>query len=298
MKLSESEIILIDNVLSNPKKFTRKSYAEYLESRELAFSESNISRNLENIYNEIGLKLKFPRNRGCEIIEEETHSDYLEKFQLYKSLYFRHILQKSITENSIQIQFISFGFDTLNKNIEFIEPILKSIINSKKIKIFYKKFQENSIKEYLVNPLFIKEYLNRWYVIGDTEIIKNKVFALDRIENIEFLTTNFKKTKTNENKIFEHTIGVNFSGKVENVILWVSEKQYLYFDTLPIHKTQKLINKTASGFIISLDVCCNFELEQWILHYGNNIKVIEPQHLKERILFQLKETLKIYENNL
>ena len=162
----------------------------------MAFSESNISRNLENIYNEIGLKLKFPRKGGCEIIDEETNSDYLEKFQLYKSLYFRHILQKSITENSIQSQFISFGFDTLNKTIEFIEPILKSIIESKKIKISYKKFQENSIKEYLVNPLFTKEYLNRWYVIGDTEIIKNRVFALDRIESIEFLKTNFKKNKS------------------------------------------------------------------------------------------------------
>lgn len=298
MKLTESEIILIDNVLSNPRKFTRKSYVEYLESKKLAFSNSSINRYLENIYIEIGLKLHFPRNKGCEIIENETLSDYLEKFQFYKSLYFRHILQKSITENSVQNQFISFGFDTLNKNIELIEPILNSIIESKKIKIFYKKFQENSIKEYIVNPLFIKEYINRWYVIGDTEKIKNRVFALDRIENIEFLNNHFIKTKANENKIFDNIIGVNFSGKVEKVVLWISEEQYPYFETLPLHKTQKLIEKTASGFIISLDVCCNYELEQWILHYGNKIKVIEPQQLKEKILFQLKEILKNYENSL
>lgn len=295
MKLTEAEIILIDNVLSNPKKFTRKAYAEYLENKGLANSKNTITRHLQNIYLEIGLKLNFPRKRVCEIVEEETESDYIEKIQFYKSLYFRYILQKSLTENSIQNQFISFGFDTLNKNIELIQPILNSIIESKKIKIFYRKFQENNIKEYIVNPLFIKEYLNRWYVIGDTEIIKNRVFALDRIENIEFLSNHFKKINANENKIFDHTIGVNFSGNVEKVVLWISEEQYPYFETLPIHKTQKFIDKTASGFTISLEVCCNYELEQWILHYGNKIKVIEPQQLKERILFQLKETLKNYE---
>lgn len=298
MKITKSEIILIDNVLSNPKKFTRKSYAEYLESKGLANSKNTITRIIENIYLEIGLKLQFPRNKACEILESETNSDYLEKFQFYKGLYFRHILQKSITENSIQNQFISFGFDTLNKNIELIETILNSIIESKKIKVFYKKFQEYTIKEYLVNPLFIKEYLNRWYVIGDTENIKNRVFALDRIENIEFLSSHFKNTNANETKIFDHTIGVNFSGKVEKVNLLISQEQYPYFETLPIHKTQKIIDKTASGFIISIEVCCNYELEQWILHYGNTIKVIEPKHLKERILFQLKDSLKNYENNL
>lgn len=298
MNLNEAEIILIDNVLSNPKKFTRKSYAEHLKDKGLKYSSSSIERYKESIYTEIGLKLKFPRNKGCEIVENETDLDYLEKFQFYKSLFFRHILHKSITENSIQNQFISFGFDTLNKNIKFIEPILNAIIESKKIKIFYKKFQENNIKNYLVSPLFIKEYLNRWYVIGDTEDIKKRVFALDRIENIEFLSSHFKNTNANETKIFDHTIGVNFSGKVENVVLWISEYKYPYFETLPIHKTQKLVEKTTNGFIISIEVCCNYELEQWILHYGNTIKVIEPKHLKERILLQLKESLKNYENNL
>lgn len=295
MKITKSEIILIDNVLSNPKKFTRKNFIEKLENDDLPCSDSSITRVLKNIKEEFGLKIKFSRNGLCKIIEDETESNFLHNFQNYKSLFFRNILQKSITENSIQKQYIEFGFDTLNKNIEFIEPILKSIIESKKIKIYYKKFQEVIIKEYLVNPLFIKEYLNRWYVIGNTESIKNRVFALDRIEKIDFLNQQYQKEDTTQIDIYDSTIGVNFSEKVEKVVLCVSEKQYYYFETLPLHKTQKLIDKTACGFIISLEVCCNYELEQWILHYGNTIKVIEPQKLKEKIKIQLMETLKNYE---
>jgi len=295
LRITKSEIILIDNVLSNPKKFTRESFVEKLESEGLPCSDSSITRVLKNINKEFGLKIKFSRNGFCKIIEDETEPNFLQNFQNYKNLFFRNILQKSISENSIQKQYIDFGFDTLNKNIEFIEPILKSIIESKKIKVYYKKFEKDTNKEYLVNPLLIKEYLNRWYVIGDTENIKNRVFAIDRIENIEYLNQKYKKENNTQTDIYSNTIGVNFSDKVENVILWVSEKQYPYFETLPLHKTQKLIDKTASGFIISLEVCCNYELEQWILYYGNTIKVIEPQKLKERIKMQLMETLKNYE---
>lgn len=295
MKITKSEIILIDNVLSNPKKFTRKSFIEKLENEGLPCSASSVTRILKNIKEEFDIRIKFSKNGFCKINDYDIDQNFIDEFQNYKNLFFRNTLQKSITENSIQKQFINFGFTTINKNIELLEPILNSIIESKIVKIYYKKFQEDTIKEYLVNPLFIKEYLNRWYVIGDTEKIKKRVFALDRIEKIDFLNQQYKKENNTQTDIYSNTIGVNFSEKVEKVVLWVSEKQYNYFETLPLHKTQQLIEKTTNGFIISLEVCCNYELEQWILHYGNTIKVVEPQKLKEKIKMQLLETLKNYE---
>ena len=80
------------------------------------------------------------------------------------------------------------------------------------------------------------------------------------------------------------------------VVLWVSKHQYHYFDTLPLHASQKTERETENGFIISFNVTLNYELKQWILHFGRHIKVIEPQSLKIEIIEELKSNLSQYKN--
>lgn len=290
----KSSIILIDNILYEIKKFTRKSYAEKLEKEGLASSAATITKILTFIENELEIKIKFQRNGFAKIIESEIESVNFEKYHNYKNIFYRVNLQNTMLESKLSNQFISFGFETKNKNAEYIKPLLEAITLTQKVKFTYKSFQENTVKSYLINPLFLKEYLNRWYIIGETEKTENRVFAMDRILEIEFLIKKFTPKMLNYQNIYNDTIGVNFSGTKEKVVLWVSEKQYPYFETLPIHHSQKLIEKTDNGFIISLEVVINFELERWILFYGNKIKVIRPKAFRNKIVAELKETLKYY----
>lgn len=292
-KQIKSVIILIENIENNIKKYTRKSYAEKLAEEDLPYSPSSITRILNYLKNELGITISFPKNGVCEIIENESDPNYIEKIQIYKSLYFRSNLQKLILENQPFSEYIYFGFDTQNKNIEYIQSILNAITFRRKIQFTYKSFQENTEKIYLTSPLFLKEYLNRWYLIAETNKSPNRVFAIDRIINITFLNKKFK-SEHKFNDLYKDTIGINFSGETERVLLWVSKKQYPYFKTLPIHKSQKLIEKTKNGFKISLDVVVNYELERWILYYGNSIQVIEPKPLKDKIKKELQETLNLY----
>ena len=70
----------------------------------------------------------------------------------------------------------------------FIDNALNAILENRKLKIFYQPFYESEIKEYIVNPLFIKEYKSRWYLISElNEMNKIKTFAFDRIQNLEIL---------------------------------------------------------------------------------------------------------------
>ncbi len=295
--LIKSSIILIDNTLYGVKKYTRKSFAERLKEEGLPCSSTTINRILEFVKEDLGVALSFRRGI-IRLVEEESNPkfEYLEKIELYKSFYFRNILQKSVLESQVFSQFISFGFDTINLNLELIQPILNSIIERKKIKIEYQAFYENIPKTYNANPTFLKEYLNRWYLIAETEKTINQVFALDRIKTIEVLNKLFKAKNSQKNQLYKNTIGVNFDGKPQKVILWVSKNQYNYFKTLPIHKSQ-LFERIAKdgGYIVSLNVVVNYELERWILYYGHHIKVIEPKCLKDTITNELKETLSFYE---
>jgi predicted DNA-binding transcriptional regulator YafY len=95
-------------------------------------------------------------------------------------------------------------------------------------------------------------------------------------------------------EIFNDTIGVNFSGKKTKVRLWTNKEQYPFFETLPFHHSQKLEQETEDGYIFSIEVNHNFELERWILYYGVRLKVLAPELLKQIIEKELKKTLELY----
>ncbi|MDP2060465.1 MAG: hypothetical protein Q8J97_12055, partial [Flavobacteriaceae bacterium] len=76
----KSSIILIDNILYEIKKFTRKSYAEKLEKEGLASSAATITKILTFIENELEIKIKFQRNGFAKIIESEIESVNFEKY--------------------------------------------------------------------------------------------------------------------------------------------------------------------------------------------------------------------------
>lgn len=291
----KSSIILIDNILKKQKKISRQTYTAKLKSLGLPSSSTTVNGILKFAREELGTNISFRKGYG-EIIEELSEPNYIEIIEQYKTLYFKNIVHKSILENQVYSEYISFGFNTINFNIEFIEPILNSIFQKRKIKIEYYPFYKEESSNYIANPIFLKEYLNRWYVIADSEKTPHQVFALDRILNIEVLTKTFKPKIHPKNSLYNDTIGVNFSGEPKKVVLWISKKQYDYLKTLPLHKSQKLERiANDGGYIISLNVVVNFELERWILYYGNHMKVIEPQSLRNTIANELKETLSYYE---
>ena len=294
-RIIKSAIILIDNLLDNPKKYGRQSFAERLKQEGLPASDATITRLLDFINEQIGIAIEVDRSKFVYTIDyEESSSDFLEKYYQYKNLYFRNILQQTTLENDIVNHYISSSFSTQNKNIEFVNPLLTAILENRKVQLEYLPFYQDAPSTWVVCPLFIKEYLNRWYLITEKIEGRHPVFAIDRIQHYEILKSRFKRTNEINDTVFRNTIGVNFSDPIEKVRLWVSKQQYPYFETLPFHISQKTEKEVADGFIISFEVTLNFELKQWILFFGNSIKVLKPRHFKRQIVKELKMNLKQY----
>ena len=295
-KQIKSCIILLENLLFGNKKYSRKDFMDKLKVEELSSSNSSITRILNKIYTDFGIKIQ-QKKEFYEIINEETELDYIDKYKNFKNLLFREIIQKNIIENSLISQFISFGNNSTNKGIMFIDNALNAILENRKLKIFYQPFYESEIKEYIVNPLFIKEYQSRWYLISElNEMNKIKTFAFDRIQNLEILKSTFK-IKTQKTDLFKNTIGINHSEDIHEIVLRFNTWQANYVKTLPLHSTQKIIAENENGLTISINVNVNFELEQMIKSYGSSIKVIEPEFLKLKIIEDFEKTILEYKNN-
>ena len=180
--------------------------------------------------------------------------------------------------------------------IENLSVLYNYIVNKQVIKISYQHFTQGE-KVHIMHPYYLKQYNNRWFLFGITEQNKEVLtnLALDRIANIELADTPYiPNTSFDFEEYFDDVVGVSVprSGEPEKVVLKISEKQYPYIKTKPLHPSQAELDK--DNRIIQLDVFLTWELESLILSYGDDIEVIEPISLRERIQKRVKNLLEIY----
>ena len=180
--------------------------------------------------------------------------------------------------------------------IENLSVLYNYIVNKQVLKISYQHFTQGEMV-HIMHPYYLKQYNNRWFLFGITEQNKEVLtnLALDRIANIELADTPYiPNTSFDFEEYFDDVVGVSVprSGEPEKVVLKISEKQYPYIKTKPLHPSQAELDK--DNRIIQLDVFLTWELESLILSYGDDIEVIEPISLRERIQKRIKNLLEIY----
>lgn len=195
---------------------------------------------------------------------------------------------------------IEFDQNNFLKGLEFITPIYNSILYKKAINIEYKSFKQDISQSIIFHPYFLKQYNNRWYVFGKndaSQFIMN--LALDRITAIEESKKKYIPNKSIDfHEYFEDIIGVtlNNEGKVEEVVIKVSNELLPYIKTKPIHGSQKLKEQGSTHALISLDLIPNYELESLILSYGEGVEVLHPKPLRDKIKKRVELTFSNYKN--
>ncbi len=207
-----------------------------------------------------------------------------------------HIHSKQTKQQPV----IDFDKNANLKGLDFLDPLYQSIIHRKVIEITYQSFRAKSANSFQFHPYLLKEYNNRWFVLGKkNKEVKTIILALDRIKEIKTLPEeDFRyNVDFDTEEYFKHIVGVtlNEGTPIRTVKLFVDNQNAPYVLTKPIHPSQKLIEELENGVLITLEVKLNFELEREIIGYGQSIKVLEPQKLRNRVLYKLKMMLALYE---
>jgi predicted DNA-binding transcriptional regulator YafY len=197
---------------------------------------------------------------------------------------------------------IQFENNHLLKGLEHINPLYQFILNKKSLLVEYKSFKAAASQHIICYPYLLKEYRNRWFLIGRTK--KGKLLltmALDRIIEFQELSKEpfYEEGGIDFDKYFDNLIGVtkNESDKANKVVLFIDKYNAPYVLTKPIHHSQQLIKEDEQGIIIRIEVVINFELEREILGFGECIKVLSPRMLKSRIHKRLNRAIQKYERD-
>jgi predicted DNA-binding transcriptional regulator YafY len=198
------------------------------------------------------------------------------------------------------VSYIDFEKNELLKGLEHIDPLHKALVNKKTLLITYQSFKNRQANTHIFYPYLLKEYRNRWFLLGRRKGQKQQtttLLALDRMVGFsEMPGEAFEAAAFNPHTFFDTVIGVtkNSTDRAQKITLWVDKENAPYVITKPLHPTQEIRKQDDTGIIITIDVVVNFELEREILGFGERMKVLSPRRLQSRVLSRLKRGLDLY----
>jgi predicted DNA-binding transcriptional regulator YafY len=206
---------------------------------------------------------------------------------------------KIYTQKTHSNPVIDFEKNDNLKGLEYIEVIRKLIVARKTMCVTYRSFKAREASTFCFSAYLLKEYRNRWFVLGVAHLRHQPLLnlALDRIQEITAHDDPYREnTSIDFATYYNDVIGVTKSPNQRDceVVFWVDSANAPYVITKPLHNTQKLLSEDGSGKIFSIRVILNFELERELLGFGAKLKVLGPRILVKQMKEQLRKTLENY----
>lgn len=274
-----------------------KEIHNHLEDVGFGVSKRTIERDIEAIRNEFGMEITFNRSKEGYYIDEEKSINVESFVRFLEIVNTAELLTESLAESKENLEYISFDKGGGLRGIELLNPLLTAIKEHRKIRFQHFSYQSEKSKGYSMKPYLLKEYQNRWYLIGIVKgVNETRTFGLDRVSELEILDQIFVPCpKINPVQNFADAIGVIYSmDKKQKVVLSFTPSQGHYVKSLPLHTSQKVIIDDEKECRIELNIVTNYELLQQILMHHDHVKVLEPTSLVEKVKSHLQNALSQY----
>jgi predicted DNA-binding transcriptional regulator YafY len=288
---------LIINRLKN-KASSFAEIQEYLKIQSL-YDEENyeitlrtFQRDIKEIQSIFEVEIVYNRSLNLyEIAQEQNESRnirLMESLEIYYALSIKENLSKHILFENRK-----------PSGIENFQILLYAIKNNFEIKFWEEQFWENCEDKInqIVQPLALKEYKYRWYLIANNSKGKIQRFCLDRISNVEVSNKKFTKTiVVSVEDIYKNSFGIiEGENNPERIVLSFSYEQGKYIKSLPLHHSQKALVDSIDEYRIELFIYITYDFIMELLSFGEEMKVLEPIHLQNEIKRRISKTLSLYD---
>ena len=208
---------------------------------------------------------------------------------------------------------ISFSSNDYLEGKDYLGTLFALISNKKVVDVEYEPFGKapRTIRLY---PYLLKQYNDRWYLIGTPlateEFPYQKGFyvnlPLDRMNGVTAVDgVDYVDCDEDVEEKYEDIVGVTWYQEEEQrkILLAVKDSYTGYVDTKPLHgsqikfpaEKQKDLHDKYGAFegytFYSIDVKPNRELYNTIYRNGENIILISPARIRERMIQELSASL-------
>lgn len=254
--------------------------------------------------------------KTLNLFEVKISPAHIEKIKLAASLLkqipgldvheeLNHIFEELNMKADCENKEIIIQFDTRPnyEGAKYMVDILEAIRGKSVISFDYQPFKYDSPKQATIHPYLLKEYNNRWFLIGLPEDLRKlkryefHQFGLERIKGkikVEGKIEHYQHHGFDAATLYKNIIGISTpqGGVVQKIVLRFSPDRAKYVASNPWHQSQQKVKGTEDTFEFQL--IPNMEFDSIILSFGPDVEVLEPENLRTQIANRFSEATKKY----
>lgn len=199
--------------------------------------------------------------------------------------------------NDIQIYDQNRGyFDYLDYD-DLITNLINFMTQKKWVSITYKPIDAERATLLKFFPQRLYTYNGSLYLLGVTFNYKDPISLLVQfIESAEIIDeTVGESPEFSINSLRLNRFAV-YNGEIEKIVFKVSPKIKRHFWRRHWHESQKITEAEDGSLIFEMTVPVAPDFISWILSWGQNIRVIEPEHLQKTIAEEAAKIVDLYKS--
>jgi hypothetical protein len=189
---------------------------------------------------------------------------------------------------------------------DYLQICIKAMKKKVRLAVKYRRYESDKITEADFEPYCLKLFNQRWYILAhfhrDATPEKEErdyfaIYSFDRIQEMSLTDVKFDiRDDFDAQDFFSECFGVFASDETsaERIILRAYGKQRYYLRDLPLHHSQRAIGQGENYTDFEYYVRPTSDFCGHILSLANNLKVIYPQSLADKISQLAIDTLKMY----
>ncbi len=273
-----------------------RNNASLNDTQECEIKERTFHRHKDAIQDLFGLEIVCNRSsntysiKNPEILERPTFTSWL-----FNGLALNNIL---LNNEEVQNQVI---FEDTPEGNEYQPLIIEGIGKKKVLSMTYRSYNRSEDTHWNIEPLGLKQYRRRWYLICRAhQGSKYLTFSLDRIKSLDLTDAAFDSKGSDDiNGLFSEVLGVNLDDDydAEEIVLRVYGKQRRYFESVPLHTSQKRIDYTKEYSDYQFHLRPEYEFQHEILRLGDDAEVLSPDWLRDEMRSYAEAMLQRYINH-
>ena len=250
---------------------------------------------IDAILDTFGIEIKCDRSLGYYIANsDDLEADGIRQW-LLESLSMNNLL------NETKDMCDRILFEKIPSSQKWLPVIVNAMRDGKVIEMTYQSFRLDEPSTFKTKPYCLKLFKQRWYMLAKSEgKDEPRIYALDeRTLNVIQTDQDYKlPAKFNAEKFFAEYFGVivDTDWKPQEVKIRVVNNQVKYFDTLPLHDSQRKVPEESNEqfTVYRYHLAPTFDFKQELLRHGPDVTVLSPADFREEVMEDVRNMAENY----
>lgn len=182
-----------------------------------------------------------------------------------------------------------------------LASLLEAMHDNRSVTITYRGFVNRTSHTFPIEPYCVKLFDNRWYVLAhNVQYGDIRIYGLDRIEDLKPGDSTFKlPADFSAAEYFAPYYGIdtNKNVKVERIVLRAYGDHISYINSLPLHRSQKLLADNGEYADFELHLAPTNDFIMCLLQRGAMVEVLRPASLRLTMRQWISEMHDLYKDN-